>query len=73
MIWASATNAAPNGDGDCQCHITNTDGSPGRNQGKSFGICGLNACLAKCNVQRDYFGDPLIGTYNKGTGQCKAF
>ena len=73
MIWASATDEVPNGDGECQCHITNTDGSPGRNQGKSFAVCGLTACLAKCGVQRDYFGDKLIGTYNKGTGQCKAF
>lgn len=73
LVWASNAGDVPDQDGVCQCHITNTDGSPGKSSGDSFAICGLMSCRSQCAAKKDYFGDALIGTYNKGTGKCKAF
>jgi hypothetical protein len=63
----------PDTNGDCQCHITNTDNSPGKASGNSFGACGVTACFQNCAAKHDYFGDPLVGTYRNGKGKCKAF
>ncbi|HVO02496.1 MAG TPA: hypothetical protein VMT54_09855 [Candidatus Cybelea sp.] len=73
LVWASELDASPDRNGNCQCHVRNTDGSPGRNMQGSFGTCGLTACLSTCGGKKDYFGDPLIGTYNGGDGKCRAF
>ena len=73
LAWASSADDVPDQDGFCQCHITNTDGSPGKNNGSPFTTCGLTSCRSTCASKKDYFGDALIGTYNKGTGKCKAF
>jgi hypothetical protein len=73
VVWASSAGDVPDQDGVCQCHITNTDGSPGKSSGESFDTCGLTSCRSTCAAKKDYFGDALIGTYNKGTGKCKAF
>lgn len=73
LVWASAGDDVPDQDGFCQCHVTNTDGSPGKNMGSPFTTCGLMTCRSTCSAKKDYFGDPLIGTYNRGTGKCKAF
>ena len=73
LAWASSADDVPDQDGFCQCHITNTDGSPGKTTGDQFSICGLMACRDKCASQKDYFGDKLIGTYKHGSGKCKAF
>ena len=73
LAWASSADDVPDQDGFCQCHITNTDGSPGKNNGSPFTTCGLMSCRSTCAAKKDYFGDALIGTYNKGTGKCKAF
>jgi hypothetical protein len=73
LAWASSADDVPDQDGFCQCHITNTDGSPGKNSGNPFTTCGLMSCRSACAAKKDYFGDALIGTYNKGTGKCKAF
>jgi hypothetical protein len=73
VVWASSPGDMPDADGVCQCHITNTDGSPGKSSGDAFDTCGLTSCRSFCASKKDYFGDALIGTYNKGTGKCKAF
>jgi len=73
LVWASEASDQPDKNGECQCHITNTDGSPGKASGEAFGICGLMACRSTCAAKKDYFGDALIGTYNLGAGKCKAF
>jgi hypothetical protein len=73
LAWASSADEVPDQDGFCQCHITNTDGSPGKNSSGPFTTCGLMSCRSVCAAKKDYFGDPLIGTYSKGTGKCKAF
>jgi hypothetical protein len=73
VVWASTAGDVPDQDGVCQCHITNSDGSPGKSSGDAFDTCGLTSCRSTCSAQHDYFGDALIGTYNKGTGKCKAF
>lgn len=73
VAWASSADDVPDQDGFCQCHITNTDGSPGKNNGQPFTTCGLMSCRSACAAKKDYFGDALIGTYTKGTGKCKAF
>jgi hypothetical protein len=73
LAWASSADDVPDQDGFCQCHITNTDGSPGKNNSGPFTTCGLMSCRSTCAAKKDYFGDALIGTYTKGTGKCKAF
>jgi hypothetical protein len=73
LAWASSADDVPDQDGFCQCHITNTDGSPGKNNASPFTTCGLTSCRSTCAAKKDYFGDALIGTYTKGTGKCKAF
>jgi hypothetical protein len=73
LVWASSAGDVPDQDGQCQCHVTNTDGSPGKSSGDPFSTCGLMSCRSLCAAKKDYFGDALIGTYNKGTGKCKAF
>ena len=73
MIWASAQEVTGDSDGICQCHIRNENGSPGKSLGDTVAACGVPACFALCEAKKDYFGDPLIGTYTKGTGKCKAF
>jgi hypothetical protein len=73
VVWASNAGDVPDQDGVCQCHITNTDGSPGKSSADAFNTCGLTSCRSTCAAKKDYFGDALIGTYNKGTGKCKAF
>jgi hypothetical protein len=78
VVWtsktaAAAASSAPDANGDCQCHIRNSDGSPGHLSGEAFGTCGFQACFAICQSKRDYFGDPLMATYRHGSGTCKAF
>jgi hypothetical protein len=73
VAWASEADNVPDQDGFCQCHVTNTDGSPGKNNGNPFTTCGLMSCRSTCAAKKDYFGDALIGTYTRGTGKCKAF
>jgi hypothetical protein len=73
LVWGSEDNQAGDRNGECQCHITNTDGSPGKTSGDEFSICGLMACRSTCAAKKDYFGDALIGTYKHGSGTCKAF
>jgi len=73
LVWGSEDNQAGDRNGECQCHITNTDGSPGKMQGDQFSVCGLTACRSTCSAKKDYFGDALIGTYKHGSGKCKAF
>lgn len=73
LVWGSEDNQAGDRNGECQCHITNTDGSPGKTSGDQFSICGLTACRSTCAAKKDYFGDALIGTYKHGSGTCKAF
>jgi hypothetical protein len=70
--WAHEYKAGDR-NGECQCHITNTDGSPGKMQGDQFSVCGLTVCRSTCAAKKDYFGDALIGTYKHGSGKCKAF
>jgi hypothetical protein len=73
LVWASEDSQAGDRNGECQCHITNSDGSPGKMSGESFSVCGLTACRSTCGAKKDYFGDTLIGTYKHGSGKCKAF
>jgi hypothetical protein len=73
QVWASEDNQAGDRNGECQCHITNTDGSPGKTTGEEFSVCGLSSCRSTCAAKKDYFGDALIGTYKHGSGKCKAF
>jgi hypothetical protein len=73
LVWASEDNQASDRNGECQCHITNSDGSPGKDSGESFSVCGLTVCRSTCGAKKDYFGDTLIGTYKHGSGKCKAF
>ena len=73
LVWASEDDQAGDRNGECQCHVTNQDGSPGKEKGESFSVCGLTACRSTCSAQKDYFGDALIGTYKHGSGKCKAF
>lgn len=73
LVWGSEENQAADRDGVCQCHVTNTDGSPGKPKDDAFGTCGLTACRSTCAAKKDYFGDALIGTYKNGSGKCKAF
>jgi hypothetical protein len=73
LVWGSEDNQAGDRNGECQCHITNTDGSPGKTSGDSFSVCGLTVCRSTCAAKKDYFGDALIGTYKHGSGKCKAF
>ena len=73
LVWASEDNQASDRNGECQCHVTNTDGSPGKSTGDEFSVCGLTVCRSTCAAKKDYFGDPLIGTYKHGSGACKAF
>jgi hypothetical protein len=49
------------------------DEVPGKDNGNPFTACGLTSCRSVCAAKKDYFGDALIGTYNRGTGKCKAF
>jgi hypothetical protein len=73
LVWASEDNQASDRNGECQCHVTNQDGSPGKASGESFSVCGLTVCRSTCAAKKDYFGDALIGTYKHGSGKCKAF
>ncbi|WP_395022018.1 hypothetical protein [Dongia sp.] len=73
LVWGSEDNQAGDRNGECQCHITNTDGSPGKTTGDQFSVCGLTVCRSTCAAKKDYFGDALIGTYKHGSGKCKAF
>ena len=73
LVWASEDNQAADRNGECQCHVTNQDGSPGKASGEQFSICGLMVCRSTCAAKKDYFGDALIGTYKHGSGKCKAF
>jgi hypothetical protein len=73
LVWASEDNQAGDRNGECQCHITNQDGSPGKASGDTFSVCGLMVCRSTCAAKKDYFGDALIGTYKHGSGKCKAF
>jgi len=73
LVWGSEDNQASDRNGECQCHITNSDGSPGKNSGEQFSVCGLMVCRDTCSAKKDYFGDALIGTYKHGSGKCKAF
>ncbi|MDQ7247042.1 hypothetical protein [Dongia sedimenti] len=73
LVWASEDNQASDRNGECQCHITNSDGSPGKASGEDFSVCGLMVCRSTCAAKKDYFGDALIGTYKHGSGKCKAF
>lgn len=73
LVWASEDNQASDRNGECQCNITNSDGSPGKASGESFSVCGLMVCRSTCAAKKDYFGDALIGTYKHGSGKCKAF
>jgi hypothetical protein len=73
LVWGSEDNQAADRNGECQCHITNMDGSPGKPQAEQFSVCGLTVCRSTCAAKKDYFGDPLIGTYKHGSGKCKAF
>jgi hypothetical protein len=73
LVWQSEDNQASDRDGVCQCHIVNTDGSPGKASAEAFGTCGLTTCRSTCAAKKDYFGDALIGTYKNGSGKCKAF
>jgi hypothetical protein len=73
LVWASEDSQAGDRNGECQCHITNSDGSPGKASGESFSVCGLTVCRNTCGAKKDYFGDTLIGTYKHGSGKCKAF
>jgi hypothetical protein len=73
LVWGSEDNQAGDRNGECQCHITNTDGSPGKTSGDQFSVCGLMSCRSTCAAKKDYFGDALIGTYKHGSGTCKAF
>lgn len=73
LVWGSEDNQASDRNGECQCHITNTDGSPGKPNGDEFSVCGLTVCRSTCAAKKDYFGDALIGTYKHGSGTCKAF
>ncbi|HEY4162924.1 MAG TPA: hypothetical protein VGM59_07640, partial [Dongiaceae bacterium] len=75
VVWTSKAASAAEADknGDCQCHIQNSDGSPGHLSGEAFEKCGVTACLETCRSKKDYFGDPLIGTYKNGGGKCKPF
>jgi hypothetical protein len=73
LVWASEDNQVGDRNGECQCHITNSDGSPGKASGEEFSVCGLMACRSTCSGKKDYFGDALIGTYKHGSGKCKAF
>ena len=73
LAWASESDQGGDRNGECQCHITNQDGSPGKSKGDSFSVCGLMTCRSACAGQKDYFGDALIGTYKHGSGKCKAF
>ena len=73
LAWASETDQGGDRNGECQCHVTNQDGSPGSNKDAAFSTCGLMTCRATCAAKKDYFGDALIGTYKHGSGKCKAF
>ena len=73
LVWASEDNQASDRNGECQCHVTNSDGSPGKASGEGFSVCGLMVCRSTCAAKKDYFGDALIGTYKHGSGKCKAF
>jgi hypothetical protein len=73
LAWISEDNQAADRNGECQCHITNMDGSPGKLQGDDFSVCGLTLCRSTCAAKKDYFGDAMIGTYKHGSGKCKAF
>jgi hypothetical protein len=73
LVWASEDNQASDRNGECQCHVTNSDGSPGKASGEDFSVCGLMVCRSTCAAKKDYFGDALIGTYKHGSGKCKAF
>jgi len=73
LAWGSEENQASDRNGECQCHITNMDGSPGKLQGDEFSVCGLTVCRSTCAAKKDYFGDAMIGTYKHGSGKCKAF
>lgn len=73
LVWASEDNQAADRNGECQCHVTNSDGSPGKMSGEGFSVCGLMVCRSTCSAKKDYFGDALIGTYKHGSGKCKAF
>ncbi len=39
LVWASEDNQASDRNGECQCHVTNQDGSPGTASGDSFSVC----------------------------------
>jgi hypothetical protein len=73
LVWGSEDNQAGDRNGECQCHIVNSNGSPGKDQGDAFSVCGLMVCRDTCAAKKDYFGDALIGTYKHGSGKCKAF
>jgi hypothetical protein len=73
LVWGSEDNQAGDRNGECQCNITNSDGSPGKASGEPFSVCGLTVCRSTCAAKKDYFGDALIGTYKHGSGTCKAF
>ena len=73
LVWDSEDNQASDRNGECQCHVTNSDGSPGKASGEGFSVCGLMVCRSTCAARKDYFGDALIGTYKHGSGKCKAF
>lgn len=73
LVWASEDNQASDRNGECQCHVTNTNGSPGKESGDTFSVCGLMVCRDACAGKKDYFGDALIGTYKHGSGKCRAF
>jgi hypothetical protein len=72
LVWY-ASDLHDDTDGQCQCHVTNMDGSPGKAKDDPFGACGLDACRSTCAAKKDYFGDKLIGTYSGGGGKCRAF
>jgi hypothetical protein len=73
LVWGSEDDQAGDRNGECQCNITNSDGSPGKASGEAFSVCGLTVCRSTCSAKKDYFGDALIGTYKHGSGKCKAF
>jgi hypothetical protein len=73
LVWGSEDDQAGDRNGECQCNITNSDGSPGKASGEAFSVCGLTVCRSTCSAKKDYFGDALIGTYKHGSGTCKAF
>ena len=52
LVWGSEDNQASDRNGECQCHITNMDGSPGKPQEATFSVCGLQVCRSTCAAER---------------------